>query len=115
LVAPFAGGISAVNAAVGSYVSPGAVMVVISNTHQLHVETTDLSERDVPNVAVGQTATVTVKALSQDITGRVTGISPMADTLGGDQIYKVTIDLDNVPANLLAGMSVVVQINTTNP
>ncbi|HTX79232.1 MAG TPA: HlyD family efflux transporter periplasmic adaptor subunit [Longilinea sp.] len=115
LVAPFAGGISAMNAAVGSYVSPGAVMVVISNTNQLHVETTDLSERDVPNVAVGQTATVTVKALNQDITGKVTGIAPLADTLGGDQVYKVTIDLDSVPANLLAGMSVVVQIDTTTP
>ena len=112
LVAPFAGGISAVNATVGSYASPGVVMVVISNTHQLHVETTDLSERDVPQVAVGQTATVTVKALSQDITGHVTAISPLADTLGGDQVYQVTIDLDKVPANLLAGMSVVVRINT---
>ncbi|MGD0706930.1 MAG: HlyD family efflux transporter periplasmic adaptor subunit [Anaerolineaceae bacterium] len=115
LVAPFAGGIAAVNASVGSYVSPGMVMVVISNTSQLHIETTDLSERDVPKVAVGQLATVTVKALNQDITGRVSAISPLADTLGGDQVYKVTIDLDKLPPGLLAGMSVVVQITTTSP
>jgi multidrug efflux pump subunit AcrA (membrane-fusion protein) len=115
LVAPFAGGISAVNVSVGGYVSPDAVVVVISNTNQLHVETTDLSERDVPKVAVGQTATVTVKALNQDITGRVSAISPLADTLGGDQVYKVTIDLDKLPPGLLAGMSVVVQIDTSSP
>jgi multidrug efflux pump subunit AcrA (membrane-fusion protein) len=115
LVAPFAGGISAVNASVGSYVSPSMVMVVISNTNQLHVETTDLSERDVPKVSIGQSTTVTVKALNQDITGRVSAISPLADTIGGDQVYKVTIDLDKPPIGLLAGMSVVVQINTTTP
>jgi len=115
LIAPFAGGISAVNASAGSYVSPGAVMIVISNTSQLHVETTDLSERDVPKVAIGQSVTVTVKALNQDISGHVTAISPLADTLGGDQVYKVTIDLDKPPAGLLAGMSVVVEIDTTNP
>jgi multidrug resistance efflux pump len=74
-----------------------------------------LSERDVPKVAVGQTATVTVKALNQDITGRVSAISPLADTLGGDQVYKVTIDLDKLPPGLLAGMSVVVQIDTSSP
>jgi hypothetical protein len=56
-----------------------------------------------------------VKALNQDFTGKVTAISPLADTLGGDQVYKVTIDLNKVPASLLAGMSVVVQINTTTP
>ena len=68
-----------------------------------------------PKVAVGQTATVTVKALNQDITGRVSAISPLADTLGGDQVYKVTIDLDKLPPGLLAGMSVVVQIDTSSP
>jgi len=56
-----------------------------------------------------------VKALNQDITGRVSAISPLADTLGGDQVYKVTIDLDKLPPGLLAGMSVVVQITTTSP
>jgi hypothetical protein len=36
-------------------------------------------------------------------------IAPLADTLGGDVVYKITIDLDAPPAGLRAGMSVEVQ------
>ena len=39
-------------------------------------------------------------------------ISPLADTLGGDVVYKVTITLGKIPSNLRAGMSVDVQFNT---
>ena len=79
----------------------------------MHVETTDLSERDIPNVKLGQAATVSVKALNQDVAGKVTAISPLSDTLGGDVVYKVTILLDKFPANLLSGMSVDVRFKTS--
>ena len=36
-------------------------------------------------------------------------IAPLADVLGGDVVYKVTIDLDQPPAGLRAGMSVEAQ------
>ena len=48
LVAPFAGQVAAVDASLGDYVSPGQVLVMISDVGHLHIETTDLSERDVP-------------------------------------------------------------------
>jgi multidrug resistance efflux pump len=112
LVAPFSGEVASVATSVGDYVSPGQIILVISDANHMHIETTDLSERDIPSVKIGQTATVTIKALNQDVAGKVTVISPLADTLGGDQVYKVTILLDKFPANLLSGMSVDVRFNT---
>jgi hypothetical protein len=51
--------------------------------------------------------------LNQDVPGKVIAISPLADTLGGDVVYKVTITLDALLANLRAGMSVDVQFKTS--
>ena len=113
LVAPFPGEVADIKVSTGDYISPGQVILVISDVTHLHVETTDLSERDVPNVKLGQSVTVSIKALNQDVAGKVTAISPLASSLGGDVVYKVTIALDNLPANLRAGMSVVVQFKTS--
>jgi len=112
LVAPFSGEVAPVAVSAGDYVSPGQIILVLSDVNHMHVETTDLSERDVPKVKLGQAATVTIKALDQDVPGKVSAISPKADSLGGDVVYKVTILLDTLPANLRSGMSVDVQFNT---
>jgi HlyD family secretion protein len=112
LLAPFSGEVASVGASVGDYVSPGQIILVLSDVNHMHVETTDLSERDVPKVKLGQTATVTIKALNQNVPGKVSAISPQADSLGGDVVYKVTILLDTLPSNLRPGMSVDVQFNT---
>ena len=64
-------------------------------------------------VRLGQAVTVSIKALNKDVAGKVTAISPLADNLGGDVVYKVTILLDNLPANLRAGMSVDAQFDST--
>jgi hypothetical protein len=42
----------------------------------------------------------------------VSEISALADRLGGDVIYKTTIELDTRPDGLRAGMSVEVTFNT---
>ncbi len=113
LVSPISGTVATVNGAVGEIASPGSVFIVVSDVAQLQVETSDLSERDVPLVKVGQTVTVLIKALNESVTGRVAMISPVADTLGGDVVYKTTIDLDlPLPQGLRAGMSVDVQFET---
>lgn len=106
LIAPISGTAATVNGIAGEIASPAVVFVIISDVSKLQVETTDLSERDVPNVKVGQTVTVTIKALGQDVTGKVVLISPVSTTLGGDVVYKTTIDLDSIPDGLRAGMSV---------
>jgi hypothetical protein len=79
---------------------------------RLQVETKDLSERDVPRVQIGQTARVFIKPLNQEFTGKVTDISRISSTVGGDVVFKVTIDLDTQPQGLLWGMSADVTIET---
>jgi multidrug resistance efflux pump len=109
LRAPITGTVSKVNVQPGEWVTPGQPVAALADLDHLRVETTDLSERDIPRVKLGQPVTVFVKALNQDVTGRVSEISPLADTLGGDVVYKTTIDLDTRPTDLRPGMSVEVQ------
>lgn len=109
LVTSIPGVVTAVNVIPGEIIAPGQILIAISDITRLHIETTDLSERDVPRVFTGQTVQVLVKALNQTVTGHVRSISPLASTLGGDVVYKTTIDLDAPPAGLRAGMSVTVQ------
>jgi multidrug resistance efflux pump len=106
LLAPFSGTVVATHVVPGEYILPGQALVELSDVTHLQVETTDLSERDVPDVTIGQTVTVFVDALSQEISGRVISISPQAETLGGDVVYRTVIALDNPPPELRAGMSV---------
>ena len=114
LVAPFSGEVASVTTSIGNYVSPGQVILVISDVSHMHIETTDLSELDIPAIKLGQVVTVSIKALNQDVAGKVSAISPLADALGGDVVYRVTISLDNPPPNLRAGMSVDAHFKT-NP
>jgi len=93
----------------GEWVTPGQPVVVVTDLAHLQVETTDLSERDVPQVSLGQPVAILVKPLNQTIAGKVSKIASLADTLGGDVVYKTTIDLASLPAGLRAGMSVDVQ------
>jgi len=104
--APFSGVVSQVNFHSGEWVVAGQPILTLADVAHLRVETSDLSERDVPRVALGQPVTVLVKALNQNLTGRVSLIAPLADRLGGDVVYKITIELDTQPAELRGGMSV---------
>lgn len=108
--APFAGTIGEVAVNVGEWINPGQTALVLTDLTQMQVETTDLSERDVPGIVVGSAATVSVDALGQTVSGHVVAIAPLADTLGGDVVYKATIALDTQPVGLRPGMSVGVRI-----
>ncbi len=94
LVAPFSGEVAAISVSAGDYVSPGQIILIVGDISHMHVETTDLSERDVPRVQLDQSATVSITALNQNVTGKVSAISPLADTLGGDVVYLVIVTLD---------------------
>ena len=109
LLAPFAGTVTTINIVAGEYVLPGQTLITMSDVTNLQVETTDLSERDVAKVSVGQNVTVYVEALGKEVNGHVIIISSVADTLGGDVVYKTAIALDEFPEGIRAGMSVTVQ------
>jgi multidrug resistance efflux pump len=110
LRAPCEGTVAALDVEVGQAVLPGQVLGVVADLDRLQIETTDLSERDVARVAVGQQATVTVEPLGVDVGGRVQQIAPEATTIGGDIVYRVVVALDEQPSGLRWGMSAQVAI-----
>ena len=112
LVAPFAGTVALVDISPAETVVPGRVIITLGDFSKLQVETKDLSERDVPRVQSGQTASVFIEALSQEFPGKVIEISRISSTVGGDVVFKVTIDLNEQPQGLLWGMSADVKIET---
>jgi HlyD family secretion protein len=113
LVAPFDGTVVSIKIAPGELVQPGQVALVLGDLARLQIETTDLSERVVAGVRVGQTAHVRLKAFADELTGRVSAIAPMAgQSADGDTIYKVTIEFDQLPAGVMWGMTGDVEIDT---
>lgn len=104
------GVVTTVDIVAGEYVIPGQVLIAISDVNNLQVKTTDLSERDITKVQIGDPARIMVDALSQEYEGEVLGISPVANTLGGDVVYEVTIAFTEQPDGLLGGMSAEVTI-----
>jgi multidrug resistance efflux pump len=110
LTAPFSGVVAQVDVVAGEYATPGRILIVLSEVDRLQVKTTDLSERDIVNVRAGAPATIAIEALGQEFNGAVLGISPLANTLGGDVVYEVTIAFDEQPAGALAGMTADVTI-----
>lgn len=114
LTAPFDGVIVSVDISPAETVTPGQAVIVMGDLSRYRIETTDLSERDVPKVQVGQDVNIFVEALNQNFTGNVADVSRISTTLGGDVVYKVTIDFDEQPDGLLWGMSADVQILVGN-
>jgi HlyD family secretion protein len=112
LAAPFNGTVVSVDVSAGETVVPGRVAVLLGDLSKYRIETTDLSERDVTSVKVGQPVKVFIEALNQNFTGKVVEVALISSTLGGDVVFTVTIELDKQPAGLLWGMSADVEIQT---
>ena len=108
--APFAGAITDLEINPGEMVQPGEVVLTLADLADLQVETTDLSERDVARVQVGQAAEILVDALNERYPGRVIRISPQATVIGGDVVYPVVIAFEEQPPDLRWGMSADVEI-----
>lgn len=104
--APTGGTISKLTVSTGERVSTGALLLVITDLERLLVETKDLSERDIARVGIGQSVSVMIKALGQEVPGTVVLIAPQAETLGGDVVYRTTIALNSPQTGLRPGMSV---------
>ena len=111
--APFAGTVGAVHVRLGESVAPGQPVVTMGDLNTLRVETTDLDEIDVPQVAIGQQVTVTFDGIpDRTFTGRVTRISPMAAPGGGGVSYTAIIELDDLDPRIRWGMTAFVDIET---
>jgi HlyD family secretion protein len=113
LTAPFAGSVVDVQVEVGEQVNPGQVVVVLATLDELEIHTTDLTELDVADVAVGQPVTVTVDAWpDREFTGTIKEIALQGKDYRGDVVYEVTATLDRAEGTdiLRWGMTAMVEI-----
>jgi RND family efflux transporter MFP subunit len=112
LIAPFGGTVTSVPVLPGQLVQLDQIVLTIAALDQLQIETTDLAERDIAKIKVGQKAAIFIDALNAEFPATVTAIAPRAETVGGDVVFKVTLAFDEQPAGLLWGMTAEVTITT---
>ncbi len=114
LKAPFAGTLISSDLEVGEGVAPQTV-IMLGDVSSWNIETTDLTELDVPSVKEGDQVHVTFDAVP-DLTlpGHVNRIRAIGEDQQGDIVYKVYIDLDKQDARLLWNMKAFVSFGS-NP
>lgn len=112
LTAPYDGIVISLGVIPGEFVPSDRAVLTLATLDDLQIETTDLSEREIPNVDVGDPVSIFIEALSREISGRVTRVSPRADIVGGDVVFKVTIAPEVQPEGLLWGMTAEVEIQS---
>lgn len=95
LHAPFGGTVTKLDMSVGEYASPGAVVVEFADISAWQIETTDLTELNIANIAEGTPATMTFDAVpGLELPGKVTAITPFGESKQGDIDYTVIITPD---------------------
>jgi multidrug efflux pump subunit AcrA (membrane-fusion protein) len=107
LTAPFDGVVMDVAVSLGEQVGPESRAVSIADTSAWVIETSDITELEVVNIAVGQAVTFTPDALP-DLTlkGIVTDISGASYLQSGDVLYTVYINVEETDPRLKWGMTV---------
>ena len=112
LVAPMDSVVTALNIQAGEWAAGNQAAVVLSDLSTLVVDI-GLDESDVPHIALGQEARVTLDAFDDvELTGAITAIAPKANTQAGVVLYPVTITLDPTDIPIRAGMTADVEIVT---
>lgn len=107
LKAPFDGTVMEVAVSAGEMARPGEPAVVLADTSRWYVETTDLTELEVVDVAVGQSASLSVDALpGASLRGVVEEISRTFSVQGGDVLYTVRIRTEEIDPRMRWGMTV---------
>ena len=113
LLAPADGIVTVINLTVGANAPVADAIDLAAATFQV---TANVVESDVSTLQIGQPATVTVSAISADLTGTVTAIAPVAETStsGGVVSYAVTVSLQAPPPSLRPGMTADVTVTTAS-
>jgi multidrug efflux pump subunit AcrA (membrane-fusion protein) len=93
----------------GQTVTPGAPVMQVADLSQFYVETDDLTEIEVVDIAIGQKAEITADAIPGLVmNGSVDDISNVFEEKRGDVTYTVRLLIDNPDPRLRWGMTVVV-------
>lgn len=109
LVAPFAGTIVDLNLILGEQITPGSPVATLVDFSQWYIETDNLTEIEVVDVAVGQPVTIVPDALPDvELPGSVEAIDDFFVEKRGDVTYTARIRVDDIDARMRWGMTVVV-------
>jgi len=109
LTATFDGTIVRLDLLVGEQVAPGVAVATLVDFSRWYVETDNLTEIEVVEVAEGQDVTIVPDALPEvDLTGHVESIEDLFEEKRGDITYTARILLDETDPRLRWGMTVVV-------
>lgn len=107
LKAPFDGEVMDINVLVNEMVGPESWAVIVADTSQWYIETSDLTELEVVDVAVGQKVSILADALPDvEMSGVVDEISQSFKSQGGDILYTVRINVNDVDPRMRWGMTV---------
>ena len=107
LKAPFNGEVMDINVSVNEMVGPETWAVIVADTSEWYIETSDLTELEVVDVAEGQNVSILADALPEvEMSGVVEEISKSFKSQGGDILYTVRIHVDDVDARMRWGMTV---------
>lgn len=113
ITAPAAGTITSISVSPGERVTIGQVVAHLTNYTDLKT-VASIDELDIPNVKVGQTATIKVNAFpDQTFSGKVLDIANEGTSTNGVSTFNVDISIDN-SKNLKVGMSTETSILTAS-
>lgn len=107
LTAPFDSVVMDMDVSIGEQVGPESRAVSVADTSSWIIETTDVTELEVVDIAVGQAVAFTPDALPDlTLNGVVTAISGSSYIQSGDVLYTVYIEVSDVDPRIKWGMTV---------
>ena len=107
LKAPFDSEVMDLNVSVNEMVGPENWAVIVADTSQWYIETSDLTELEVVDVAEGQGVNIVADALQDvEMQGEVEEVSQSYKSQGGDILYTARIRVDDVDPRMRWGMTV---------
>lgn len=112
ITAPFSGVVTAVATEVGQAVSPN-VSVVSLSAHSGFEVAVDISEVDIAEMTVGDTATITFDAYDDlKLTAKVSKVAPNATLVSGVRVFAVTLLFDTENELIKDGLTAQIDITT---
>lgn len=110
IIAPFDGTITQAEPAIGDQASTGSIAFRMDDLSHLLVDL-QVSEVDINNVAIGQTATLTFDAiLGKEYHGEVVEVGQAGDTVQGVVSFTVTVELTDADELVKPGMTAAVNV-----
>ena len=106
MTSPFDGVAADLNAKTGNSIRPGEIAVTVADFSNWLVETTDLTEIDVVELAEDQPVTVMLDALpDMELQGTILSIGQTYSENQGDVVYDVTVLLEDTHPAIRWGMT----------